>query len=666
VTARSLGEIGNAPDLVLVAVNRDTAMTVVHEAVVCGSRAAIVFASGFAESGRPGALLQRDLARAGRGGCLRILGPNCMGVYAAAASLYASVGLGRPNKGVIGLVSQSGTVGNTAFHLAAALGIGFHSFISVGNQVDISIPELIEELSEDSSCRAVAVYMEGAPNVERLVESIESCSKRKPVVVLCGGRSGYGSAAAALHTSALSRDDLILHDLIVQAGAVPVDTVEQLLLSSDVLTKVPIRPTRRLSIVADGGGAAVLAADASVKAGLKPASVTPETRHRLRTIVPESRAANPLDAGPAVQRDPGVFADCIELLIGDPNVDGVLCMVPIGGFTTIFGEAGESIDRMAAERLAEVVSGSHKPVVIQSAWARDRSTAIDALRRSGVSVVERIEDAINALTAVQQAQSATRHLSLSGSRAINRTAHAHPEVPLPSPAPDQAAVFDWLRAAGFRIPAHASAESASQARAAADKVGYPVVMKALSQELGHRTSVGAVKLGVANQEMVASAYRQLSKFGKRVLIVKQVSPGLELIVAASRTRRFGPLLMLGFGGVLVEEARMVAFRQMPLRAGDARDLLEQTLVARAIRKVVGSRTSVRRDLMGLVVAVEALLLRTKHLMALEMNPVILNSAGICVVDAKVRLAAPRARRRSQTSTSKLGATERMDQRPDAG
>lgn len=627
---RRVADVPGEVDLAFVGIAAPHVPEVLEDCREAGCRVAVVVTSGFGETGPEGKARERELAERARAGGLRIVGPNCMGVYTAAADLYASIGLTPLRKGSVALLSQSGNVGVALFRLGVQMGLGFHSFVGVGNQADIGFHEYLEYLARDDGCEVIALYLEGLNDPAAFMSAVERCDK--PVVVLKGGRTTRGQDATRSHTGSLATDDRIFRGLLRQAGGIYVTSFEELVVTCLVLSMAPASPVEGLVILTDGGGFGVLAVDRSQELELPLATLSDETRRALAEhLPPYCSTANPVDIGGDADSDPSLFATCTELLLQAPEVDALLVSSIFGGYRAVFAEELSPLEVEAGRRMADAARESGKPVLVQSLWARgDEAPALQPLREGSVPVVESLELGLRGLAHLRRLG---RRLPRSSGEGTGRPPRRPPvEGPL-----DEAALYSLLGDYGIPVPAHAVAESPEEAVRAAREIGYPVVVKLLDPEVTHKTEVGGVILGVRDDQGVEEAFRAVTGGSSRALVAEQVPEGTEVVVGGLRHPGFGPLVMVGLGGVFVEALEEVAFRRCPLGPEDIRDLLSQGPLGRLLgAEREGARLD-RDALAALLERVARLLLDHPRIGELDLNPVILSSEGLRVVDAKMGL-----------------------------
>jgi acyl-CoA synthetase (NDP forming) len=636
----SVRDIPEQVDLAFVGVAAKNIPGVVEDCAAAGCRVAVIVTSGFGETGPEGREEQERLVESARAAGLRLVGPNCMGVYTAAASLYASIGLDPLRPGRVALISQSGNVGVALFRLGIEMGFGFHSFIGVGNQADVGFHEYVDYLADDPDCDVVALYLEGLQNPPAFFEAVRRATPKKPVLVLKGGQTAKGLNVTRTHTGSLATDARIFRGLLRQSGGILVSSLDELVVYSHILSSVPRRPSRRVAILTDGGGFGVLATDASQDLGLELAALAPETEERLRShLPPYCSTENPVDIGGDADSDPSLFATCLEICLEDPAVEGMLVTGIFGGYRTVFAEELSGQEQDAGKRIPTIVRRAGKPTVVQSLWARSSAPALATIREAGVPVVESLDLAVRGLAALNDYVDAARRTErLSGHWSAG--ASEYRRVAVSGRALNEAEAYEALSAYGVQVPAFEVARSPQEAVSAARRIGYPVVVKLLSPEVAHKTELGGVVLGIHGDDAVVRAYRHVAPDSEGVLVSQQVPGGLELIVGVVRDPHFGQVLMVGLGGLYVEALADADFRGIPLAEDDAIDMLRQNpRLWRALGTARQGRPLDRDAFVQLLMSVGRFARDHPGLEELDLNPVVLSESGARAVDAKIRFGA---------------------------
>jgi acyl-CoA synthetase (NDP forming) len=624
-TYRSLAELPGPVDLVVIAVPAAAFESAVEDALAAGARAIVGITAGFAELGEEGAAREAAIVRRVREAGAVLLGPNCLGVVDSTTDLRLASNAMPP--GPVALLSQSG---NMALELSAFLherGLGFSRFASLGNQADLTASDLLEAYAAHPGTEMIAAYCEDFGDGRRFAEAAAAAvAAGKPVVLLTVGSSAASVRGARSHTGALTTDAAVVRAACEAAGADLVATPREM---ADLLVALRTgrRPAgRRVAVIADGGGHASLASDVAEAEGLDVAAFEPDVAEALRALLPPSAGtSNPVDIAGAGEQDITSFARVLDVVLASDTVDSVLMSGYFGGYGA-YGGALAQAEILTAEDMARLAAERGKPVLAHTMEAA--SPAAAALHSGGVPVFRAIDDA-------------ARTLGRLGAN-VSRAQTGVPPLPAPAaPLTDDSywTARELLREAGLPFPAARLVHSADEAAAAAAEIGGAVVLKALG--LLHKSDAGGVALGLASEADVRAAHAgmeaRLSPPGYCVEAMADLSDGVELIAGVQRDPRFGPVAMVGLGGILTEVLHDVAFALAPIDATVARALLER-LSASALLRGVRGRPPVDLDAAADAIArVTAVAAAHPELASVEVNPILARPDGVLALDARVVL-----------------------------
>ena len=625
-------------DLAVVAIPYQHAETVIEQCVAKGVRQVVMFSSGYAETGAEGEQRQRALVEALRRGGTRLLGPNTLGVANLSSGMIANFSQafelpgGVLKAGRAAFVSQSGAFGTFIFTLTAEQGIGFKYFVVTGNEADITVSEVIAAMVEDPEIRLVAGYLEGVRDGRRFLAACERArSLGKPLVLIKTGRTPGGSAAAMSHTAAIAGADEVYEAVFRQTGAIRVDDEEEML---DVLTLLRsdkrIRG-RRVGVLTMSGGAGVILADAIEANGLELTQLSPATESALAEIVPAfGSTRNPVDLTGQFLANPGILKGALACLMADPGVDAVVFFLGLGR------RHGESI----AEILRSAAASSDKLLVV--AWIAGPAAIIKQLMSERMAVLPSPTRTIRAIAALSRFDAASRRERRS--------------FDLPRPGADpvsaqgregrcsEAQTKALLARYGMRLLEERLARSPDEAAASAEAIGYPVVLKVCAADLPHKTEAGGVALGIASERELREAYATMLANVERyapgidiegALVAQMVKEGVEVIVGARRDPVFGPIVVVGAGGIHAEILRDVAIGVLPLVPGEAHELIRSLRVEPLL---MGARGRPSADLDALAACMEAIgraMLEHPEVTEIEINPlrVLARGQGAIPLDA---------------------------------
>jgi acyl-CoA synthetase (NDP forming) len=621
---RSLDELPGSPELVALAVPAASFEDTVDAALAAGAGAIVAISAGLGESGDEGrAREDAVVARVHAAGAV-LLGPNCNGVFDAAAELQ--LGLDGLPPGSIGLISQSGNLCYEIALLAAEVGLGVSRVASVGNQADLEAADLLAAYADDPNTKVIAAYVEDFRDGRAFARA--ALASETPVVLLAAGHSEAGRRAALSHTGALVSDAAAVDAACRAAGIVRVSTPRELVDAAQVLL-APRRPAgRRVAVVGDGGGTGVIAADVAAAAGLELPALSAELQSLLAERLPAtSVTANPVDLAGAGEQDFGSYARVVGGILESGEVDAVVLTGYLGGYGGLDGGL-EARELDVARSLARASATSGRPLLCHLMYA-DASPA-QLLRAEGVPVYRGIESTLTSLARV------------AGTAAGQ--AAAIPEFATVCSGLEVGDGYLGARAllerAGIELAAARPVTSVEEAVAAAEELGYPVVLKALG--LLHKSDAGGVALGLTDATALRTAFSQMSGTlaAEGYVVESMVSaPGaVELIVGCRRDPRFGPLVLVGLGGVYAEVLRDVAVALAPAEPAELEALVGSL---RGASLLTGARGRPPLAVAGAVRAAAALSrLAAAHaeISEIEVNPLLVTPERAVGLDARVVLA----------------------------
>lgn len=647
----SVRELPEPVDLAVVAVPRDAVLGVVDDCAARGVRALVVISAGFAEVGREGTELQKRLVEKVRGYGMRLIGPNCLGLVSTDPDvrLNATFVPYFPPRGGVAMSSDSGALGLAALAVACRLGLGVSGCVSVGNRADVSSNDLLEYWEEDDATRVILLYLESFGNPRRFARIARRVSRRKPIIAVKAGRTRAGRRAAGSHTAALAAADVAVDALFHQTGILRAETLQEMFDLAAGLGSQPLPPGRRVAIVTNAGGPAILCADACEAAGLSVPELSEKTRTQLAAFLPRTASlGNPVDM--IASATPEDFGRAIRTVLSSGEVDALIAIAVSTGTC----EAGA-----AARAIAESAEAAHessavgKPV-LACLMPEQAGLGLAGSRKEKVPCYAFPEAAARVL----------------GKAAAYAEWRAQPlgkvpdfgDIDLPSArALCQGGLekrgSGWLSTEETRVVLQAMrlplapggvARTAEEAAALARRLGFPVAVKLASQRLTHKTEIGGVRLGLTDEAAVRQAFEEirtrLARDGnvdamEGVLVQAMIYGGTEVLVGMTHDPLFGPLVAFGLGGIHVEILGDVCFRVTPLTDHDASEMVR---AIRGYRLFQGYRGHPAAD----VAALEDLLLRVSRLVEevpeiseLDLNPVFALPPGLgCrIVDARIAL-----------------------------
>lgn len=631
-------------DLAIVTVPARHVVSVVGSCIEKGVRGLCVISAGFREVGDEGLAREREVVALCRAHGIRMIGPNCMGLLNTDPKVKLNATFARtfPRPGGIAFLSQSGAMGVTILDHAEDLGLGIRMFASLGNKADVSGNDLLEYWEHDPETKVALMYLESFGNPRKFIPIARRFTRAKPIVCVKAGRTAEGGRAAASHTGALAGPDVAVDALLEQTGVLRVESVAELFDVAQALMSQPLPAGRRVAVVTNAGGPAILATDFLVGKGLELATLTDETKAALRAIlVPEASVANPVDmvAGAGARE----YGAALPLVLGDPGVDIVL---------TIFVPPITLDPVGVARAIFEASRGTTKPV-LGCFMARDE--VLDAIKRlesAWFPLYDYPEDAVRAAWNLVRVRALRdddlgEPVRVDADRATARRVLADAARAGGGWIPG-ADAFRVLSAYGIRCAPVEAAEGVEAAVAAAARVGggRPVALKLDGPAFLHKSDLGGVALRLEDPAAVRAAAERLQAIAQRAspdrpwrfLVQRMAEPGTELVMGVRSDPVFGPMLVVGLGGIHVEVLRDVRFGLVPLTPVTARRLVTRL---RAFPILAGTRGQRAADLD----AVEQTLLRLSALaeehpevVDVEMNPVFARADGVEAVDVRLRVA----------------------------
>jgi acetyltransferase len=594
----------------------------------CGQRgikAAVIVSSGFREIGPEGAALERQCLEIARAHGIRLLGPNCIGVIDTHLPLDTTfLQPPMPAQGGVGFISHSGAFAASIVDWARGEGFGFSRIVSLGNQADVNETDMLSLLAEDKDTKVIALYMEGISDGRRFVQVAREVTQHKPVIALKVGRFEAGQKAAASHTGALAASDTAFDAAFAKAGILRAETAEQMFDWARALENGPLPRGNRIAILTNAGGPGVIAADSLETNSLIPAPLTESTRKELSAILPPSAAIhNPVDM--LASASPQTYADCLRLLLADPNVDAALVILP----PPPMFKAEE-----VAERLVEAIRQDNKAVAVALMGSTLIHEATKTFERACVPTYPFPERAVSALGAL-----ATR------AKLVQREAQMIFPMASSSSSPINLSAETLL--ANYQIPIAPLrlARSAEEAAVIAGELGYPLVMKIASPNILHKSDVGGIALDLQDVSSLLSAYAQMMERVnisnpqariEGVHLQRQVPPGQEVIVGMVRDPQFGPLMMFGSGGVEVEGLKDVAFALAPLDQAEAQEMIRKTWAGRKLKGFRSIPPANEDAVVNVLIRLSQLALQQESILEIEINPLCVSSQGAVAVDVRMK------------------------------
>ncbi|MES2190445.1 MAG: acetate--CoA ligase family protein [Pseudomonadota bacterium] len=637
VAYASILDTPTAPDMAILAVPVDATLQAVRDCASRGVRGVIVLTSGFAEAGPEGTAIQDEMVRVARSHGMRLLGPNCLGTVNVVDKLVGSFSIAleqnMPPAGHVGIVSQSGNIGSFTMQNMAQRGLGVSRFIATGNEADVDVADGLASLALDPDTRIILCCMETCRHAGRLIAALDMArQQQKPVIVLKIGATEQGQVAAASHTGALMGSDAVFDAVFRRYGVVRVRSFEDLLHvghAATLLRADRLPATDAVTLVAASGGFGIMMADAMVEAGMTLPQLDETTRALIRDAVPTAGTNNPVDASAQMSSRPDILLKMLTALQNDSNGSTLVLLLALSLYNArlrgVYLEALSSIRASHPDRLLVIISQGPPDAVAE----------INAL---GIPVFPGIPAAASGLASLVRLGQLTRlPRATTYSGPIDRVD--------PAVFRNEFHAKQALAAAGISVPREEVVTSADDAVRSAQTTGYPVVLKIASEDIAHKTEIGGVALNLQDDDAVRQAYERLVVNARKhaprarldgVLVAPMVSGGVEMIAGVSRDPVFGPVVMVGLGGIYAEILKDVAVQVAPVSEDEA------LLMIRSLKMfplLDGARGQPRADVAAAARTVARLSeFACRHagdVAEIDMNPILVKpeGEGVLVLDA---------------------------------
>ena len=641
-------------DLAVIATPASTVPKIIADGVDAGIKGAIIISAGFKEVGEKGLALEQEILQQAHRGKIKIIGPNCLGLMNPISGLNATFASKMALPGTVGFISQSGALCTSVLDWSLQENVGFSAFISIGSMLDIGWGDLIYYLGDDPHTKSIVIYMESIGDARSFLSAAREVALTKPIIVIKAGRTTAAAKAAASHTGALTGNDAVLDAAFRRCGVLRVNSISDLFDMSEVLAKQPRPQGSRLTILTNAGGPGVLATDTLIENGGELAAISPEIMTSLNDILPPQWSHNnPIDIlGDA---DPQRYKKALEIVTKDPNSDGLLVILTPQAMTD---------PTQIAEQLKPYVQMSGKPILASWMGGADVAAGQQILNRQGIPTYAYPDTAARVFSYMWKSSYNLRGIYETPvlptfSCDANTRNCAKVENIIQAAKTAKRTILtefeskDILAAYGIPVVAGCIAESADKAVECAENLGYPVVLKLYSQTITHKTDVGGVQLNLQNAESVKCAFQNIQKSVKEKAKAEDflgvtVQPmiktdGYELIIGSSLDPQFGPVLLFGAGGQLVEVFQDSSIALPPLNTTLARRMMEQTKIYKALQGVRGRKSIDIAALEQLMVEFSQLVVEQPGIKEIDINPLLaipptpIHPGGLIALDARIVL-----------------------------
>lgn len=628
-------------DLAVIVVPAKVVPGVLEECGQRGLKGAVIISAGFREVSPQGKALEVQAVETAKRYGMRLIGPNVLGIIDTVEKLNASFAAAMPDRGLIGFMSQSGALCTSVLDLAIGQGIGFSRFYSIGNKADINETDLLQAWAGDSEVRVIVAYLEGISDGPRFMQVAREVTRHKPIIAIKSGTTSAGSRAVSSHTGTLAGSERAYDAAFKQVGIIRAGSVQELFDFAQAFARQPLLETDAVAVVTNAGGPGIMATDAIERAGLRLAALAPETKQQLQSALPPAASvANPIDVLGDALADR--YALAVEAALQDASVSAVLVVLTPQVMTQI-SETAEAVGKLSQKYT--------KPVF--GAFMGDHAihAGADILRQHGVPNYQVPERAVGALAAMWHHRQwlNTPPLAVEPLKADNAAirrvfdrVRADGRVTI-----GDSEARDVLEAFGISVPKAVLAATPDEAVAAAESIGYPVVMKIASPDILHKTDIGGVKLNITSAGDVRDAFDLLTFRARRFMpdatlwgcqVQQMVKGGREIIIGVNRDPQFGPLLMFGLGGIYVEAFKDVTFRVAPIDRREATEMLSEIRSYNLLRGVRGEKPADMDALANTLLQMSQLVTDFPEVVELDINPLMVFEAGRGVMAIDMRLA----------------------------
>ncbi|MBI4242624.1 MAG: acetate--CoA ligase family protein [Planctomycetes bacterium] len=647
---KSISEIKDQIDLAVITVPSQTVISVAEECAKAGVKALIVISAGFAETGDAGKQLQDKLTDIVRKNGMRMIGPNCMGFLNTdpQIQLNASFSPIFPPFGNIAMSSQSGALGLAIIALAKELNIGLSSFASVGNKADINGNDLIEYCEQDKNTDVILLYLESFGDPRRFSKLARRVGKTKPIVAVKGGRTSSGKRAAGSHTAALSSNDIVVDALFHQTGVIRADTLEEMFDIAVILSNKNLPNGKKVGILTNAGGPAILCADACDAGGLIVPELSEQTKTKLREFLPPAASVtNPVDMIASATSDN--YHKAIKILAAAEEIDSlVVIYIPVD--TSNDKAVLESISKGVSEVRSE--QNINKPV-LACLMAKGSKTSQRFLKAGKIPLYTFPEGAGRALVKVTQYSEWKRKPAGNLTELLSKSEIEQAKLICQNASKERGKgwlsageTHELLKAIKLQLPVVSIATNENDAVKIASRIGFPVAMKLASHTIIHKTEIGGVVLNISSESQTVESFNKIrNKLLKEnrlnemegVLIQPMITGGTEVMVGVTEESLFGPVIAFGLGGIHVEILKDISFRVTPISDLDAKEMIETIRGSKLLKGYRGHPPADIDALAELLLRISNLVQAVPEIKQLDLNPVFAlePGKGYRIADARI-------------------------------
>ncbi len=636
----SVKDVPYPVDMAVIVVPARIVPRVLQECVEKGVKAVTVISSGFKEIGRVEE--ERKLVEIARKGGMRLLGPNVVGVCDTIKRMNASFCQDLPYRGNIAFITQSGALGIALVGWTKLKRIGLSDLVSIGNKADVDEVDLIEFFGEDPYTKVITLYLEGITRGREFLQIAKKVSKKKPIIMLKAGKAERTVAAIKSHTGSLAGSDVAYEAVFKQAGVIRAPTFPDLFDWAIAFSSLPLPKGDNVVILTNGGGAGVMATDEAELRGLKLMDIPEDLAEKLREYMPPFGSVfNPIDLTGMATKD--WYRGSLEVLLADPRVHSVV---------VIYCHTAQTEPREIGDAILEAVknTGREKPVIASFIGGEECYEECERLTAEGIPCYESPERAIVALSMLYKYRNYVQRretappvftVNVEEARRILNIAKKEGRKAL---TPYESAIV--ARAYGIPVPEQKLAKNENEAVKIAEQMGYPLVLSVESPDILHKTEVGGVKVGIENAEEVVKAFKEIitsvsekapNADIRGIVVRKMAPPSREVIIGMHRDPIFGPMVMFGSGGILVELMKDVSFRAAPLAVEDVYEMIKETKAYRLLKGFRGMPEADIDEIVKIILRVERLAKDFPEIADVDLNPVFVYEKGKGCLAADIKI-----------------------------
>lgn len=648
-------DIKEPVDIALITTPAATVASILDDCGKKGVHGAVIIAGGFGETGLEGKTLEREIVASAEKNRIRIIGPNTSGMMNLKKNLNL-VGLRNAPKGEIALLTQSGNMALSLITEAKLKSLkGFSYYVGVGNEADVKFHEYLEFFRQDPGTRAILIYVEGMRQGREFLQQAYKTTLDKPIILLKSGRSSTGRKSAGSHTGALAGMSEVAKTAFTRAGIIVIENPDELFPAAETLSSLPPIRNNSVAVLADGGGHATIAADILTDCGVKIPELSLKTQENLKKILPFGASVrNPVDVAGGTDSDPTIFAECANTILKDHNIGGLLVVGLFGGYGIRFAESLSLQEEDTAHRMGRILKTRHKPIVFHSLYSSEKPHSLHLLRYYNIPVYDSLDVACKCTSVLAEYGSYLKSYHTKVNFVLEWGARAKPEgLKLIQNARKEGrrSLLEYeakrlLHLSGAPVLQEFLAKTVEEAIAFAGGVEGKVAMKISSPDILHKSDAGGVYLNIETETEIRQTFKNIIANAKiynpdadirGIHIAPMAKDGVEIIIGTKIDDQFGPIIMYGLGGVMVEILKDVSFRVLPISRISAKKMIKETKSFPILNGVRGRRPSDKKALIRLLLTCSDIIEAYPDIAEMDLNPVLVHEENVTVVDARIIL-----------------------------